>query len=73
MVNLFQDMTTGQLTQFNGVTIQTLNDCPHRTFIAGLSVSSKFCASCLVQFRGTVIKCLTDFVSGTTIKSYDSS
>jgi len=56
---------TRQLKQFSGVTIETLNDCPLRLFSQDNNFIFQFCTSYLVQFRGTVIQCLTDFVNGT--------
>lgn len=66
---------TRQFEQFNGVTIETLNDCPHRLFSGDDNFIFQFCASHLVRFRGTVIKCLTDFVKldGQSSHTFDSN
>lgn len=53
---------TRQFEQFNGVTIETLIECPNRLFSFDDKFIFQFRTSYLVRFGGIVIKYLMDFV-----------
>ena len=60
--DLSNNRMTRQVEQFNGVTIETLIEFPHRLFSFDDKFIFQFRTSYLVRFGGIVIKYLMDFV-----------